>query len=103
MGKYDDNLGLFPNEYKEKGDNKPSFKGRVTISHETLRALVQMSKSGAEPTLDCAAWVHDWNGGKRISVKMQPLEEKPKEEKPRRRAKPQPEPEPDFLDDDIGF
>lgn len=74
-GRFDDNLGLFPNKNR-RGDNDPHYRGDVTLSVETLKELVNMAKAGKEPKLSASAWVNDWNGSKRISCKLRPWVER---------------------------
>jgi len=73
--KFDDNLGLFPAK-KRTSENSPHYRGSVVLSAETLKALVNKFKAGEEPKLSAAGWVNDWEGGKRLSVKLQPWEDR---------------------------
>ncbi len=79
-GKYDDNIGLFPNKNRSN-DSQPVFRGAVTLSNELLGEMVKRVKAGQEAKLSCAAWVNEYQGGKRINVKLQPWQDQPEAKK----------------------
>lgn len=87
-GKYDDNIGLFPNK-KRQNENSPHFTGSVVVSRETLSQLVQKAKAGQEAKLGAAAWVNAYEGGKRINVKIRPWEDRTEQQPQQSRPAPQ--------------
>ena len=78
--KYEDQMGLFPNENRAT-DRHPQFRGSMTLSYKTLQELVAKAKAGGEAKLSCAAWVHPYKDSKRISVSVQPWQDEPPKEK----------------------
>lgn len=73
--KFEDNLGLFPTKNRTS-EKSPQFTGNVVLSKELLKTLVGMVKAGAEPKMRAACWVNEWQGGKRLSVKLEAWEER---------------------------
>ena len=50
-----DKTNCFKNNYKT-ADNHPDLKGKLTLSKELMRALVDDLKAGREAVLDIAMW-----------------------------------------------
>lgn len=70
--KYDDSLYLMVNNRKTS-PAAPDYTGKMTISGETLNALIEMANSGQDVVLYGSAWVKSRNDGSTaMSVKLQP-------------------------------
>jgi tryptophanase len=47
---------MFANDYKEKGDNKPDFKGKVEISRERLKKLIDAVGKDGNIVIYLSGW-----------------------------------------------
>ncbi len=48
--------GAWRNERKEKGDNRPDFTGKITITKSQIDRLMEMGNAGFEVQLQISVW-----------------------------------------------
>jgi hypothetical protein len=95
---------LFLNEYKEKGDNKPDYKGKVEVSRDRLKALIAASKDG-NVVIYLSGWKKAIRSGQREGQTMLSMSvDEPKDPSKRKKADAPAEGEQQpFKEDDIPF
>ena len=57
-------LEPFLRKFKGDSTNLPQHRGRIKVTKEQIRKLIEMSKAGLEPTIQIGSWFrHPKNGG----------------------------------------
>jgi hypothetical protein len=105
MGEQYDNTNrgaLFKNSYKSEGDNKPDYKGKIEVSRELLKKMVEAAKGG-NVVIFLSGWRKEIKSGDRAGQTMLSMSvDEPKD--PTKAKKPAgPAAEAPIKEDDIPF
>ena len=94
---------LWINNDKQEGDKKPNWRGRLVITNEQIRMLIDMAKANLEPTIQVGSWNRS---SKESGAPYQYLSSEvymPKQEAQAPQKTPYQPPQDGFQDDDLPF